>query len=329
MPINLNIGNAGRDFQNFYNRYISKYLANPALDTKDDGAIVAVGTTNLVMATDSFVINPLFFPGGNIGALAFNGTVNDLIMMGAQPTAITLSLIIEDGFDEKKLEEIFQSIGKLSKDYNIPVVTGDTKVVEKGKGDGIYINTTGLGIQTASAPSFNRIQATDKIIITGTMGDHAVAIMAQREGLEFSEPLISDCACLQTLLLPLVDKNLIEYMRDPTRGGVAAVVNEIQEQTKLGFCLWEDQIPLHPAVKGTCQLMGLDPLELANEGKAILIVKEENTEEVLELLGQHPQGKNATVIGEVNSSDKVELLTKLGSRRPINMPVNSPLPRIC
>ncbi len=328
--IDLSVGAGGLSFQHFYHKVILKYLSNEHLIQANDAAIVTMDSTEVVMATDSYVINPLFFPGGDIGKLAFCGTVNDLAMMGARPKYLSLAFILEEGFEVEKLKVIVKSISTLSKALGIPVVTGDTKVVEKGKADGLFINTSGIGSPIKRLPQ--QINVGDKIIISGTLGDHAIAIMAARENLAFQVPLLSDCAPLNLITEPLLKKyDGIKFMRDVTRGGLASVLNEIVSGQNFGIRIDETCLPIKSQVKSACELFGLDVLGLANEGKFIIIASNDVANQLLSEMHEHLHSKDACIIGEVVTSypAKVGLITKLGPERIIAWPVSDPLPRIC
>lgn len=333
--IYLNHGAGGRDFDQLLREIILPALGNPILNQTADGAILPTVKGRLVMATDSHVVSPRIFPGGSLGKLAFCGTVNDLAMMGAKPLYLTLGMIIEEGFQVSELEFHLQEIATLSKEFNIPIVAGDTKVVERGNGDGLFLSTTGLGhIEKESLQNKQEIQQGDVIMINGTIGDHGVAILSARENLDFKTTLKSDCAALHELTQSLWNEcEGVKVMRDPTRGGVAAALNELAHGAQAVFNIEEEKLPIAKPVASICELMGLDPLELANEGKFLTIVKEENAQQVLKLMKQHPLGEEARVIGTVQSENKtrsqVLCETILGGSRIISWPSGHQLPRIC
>ena len=310
---------------------------NPMLARLDDQAIVNVNGQRLAMTTDTFVVKPLFFPGGNIGSLAVHGTVNDLAMGGATPLFLSAAFIIEEGFSMDELRRVVSSLRKAAADAGVYVVTGDTKVVEKGKGDGLFINTTGIGLVPEGIElSANRARPGDKVILSGSIGDHGIAILAQREGLEFETQIRSDSAALHTLVAQMlvVTSNVdgsIRCMRDPTRGGISSTLNEIAEQSRVGIELLESSLPIHEQVRGACELLGLDPLYVANEGKLIAIVAPEAAHAVLAAVRHHPLGAEAEIIGTVKRENPglVTMRTPLGTSRVVDMLAGDQLPRIC
>lgn len=298
-----------------------------------DAAIIPVTTHQIAVTTDSFVVNPLFFPGGNIGKLAVAGTVNDLAVSGVTPMYLTSAFIIEEGFKMIKLKEIVNSMAEEAKKANVRIIAGDTKVVERGSLDGLYINTTGVGFVSKNALSSpDTIKEGDSIIISGTVGDHGIAIVSARGELGIKTDLHSDCASLNGLIQS-VARNVasVKIMRDPTRGGVATTLVEIAEDFELTMEIEEEKIPIRNEVRGVCEILGFDPLYLANEGKVIFIVDREDEEQTLNLLQQHELGRNAKVIGRVISHDKGRLLlrTGLGSTRRLHRLSGMMLPRIC
>jgi hydrogenase expression/formation protein HypE len=308
-------------------------LKNDLLDQQHDGAIFSLNG-KVAFSSDSYVITPAFFPGGNIGELAVNGTVNDLSMCGASPKYLSLAFIIEEGLSMKEFWEILSSIRNSADKANIKIVTGDTKVVEKGKGDKIFINTSGIGLIHPNANiHHNRIKAGDKIIISGQVATHGIAIMSQRKGLEFETSIKSDTVNLNHTTHTLLDKfgKDIKFWRDPTRGGVASVLNEIAELTKLGYLLDQKLIPIEDQVEGACEMLGLDPLYVANEGIFMSIVCPEIAVNFLEQLRNDENGKNAAIIGEVTTEHPGTVLMKsrIGGRRVVNYLTGEQLPRIC
>jgi hydrogenase expression/formation protein HypE len=308
-------------------------LHNPILDRLDDQGIFAVGNQRLAMTTDSFVVKPLFFPGGDIGSLAVHGTVNDLAMGGAQPLCLSVAFIIEEGFAVEELLRIVKSLHRAADDAGVQVITGDTKVVERGKGDGVFINTTGIGIVPQGLNlSANRACPGDKVLLSGSIGEHGIAILAQREWLEFETTIQSDSAALHRLVAQmLAASDEIRCMRDPTRGGVSSTLNEIAEQSKVGIELEERMIPVREEVRGACELLGLDPLYVANEGKLIAIVAPDAAEEVLRVMQGNPLGSGAQIIGTIieDSQHLVIMRTSLGTTRIVDMLAGDQLPRIC
>ena len=300
-----------------------------------DSAVVDVPAGKLCFTTDSFVVKPLFFNGGDIGKLAVCGTVNDLAVAGAKPLALSLSLILEEGLALDVLEKILQSIGDTAKAANVSIVTGDTKVVEKGSADGIFINTSGVGVLMENAnPSFKRIQPGDVILINGTLGDHGMTIMSQREGLKFDTPLTSDCACLHELTEMLYSElgGAVKFMRDPTRGGLASTLNEVAQAAGVNVELNEPSLPVDKTVQTAADMLGFDLLNIANEGKVLAVVSGEAAGKAIELWKSNRLGKNAAMIGTIcQTADKplVELVTKIGGRRIVQTPYGRELPRIC
>lgn len=300
---------------------------------QNDAAIVAVNGGRLAFTTDSYVVDPVFFPGGNIGCLAVNGTVNDLAMMGARPLCISVGLIIEEGFSRAELETILQAMRDAADKAGVTVVTGDTKVVPRGKADRIFINTSGIGTFSHSLDiSGSKARVGDKIIINGTLGDHGIAVLAAREGLELETDIRSDCAPLNGLVAELLTEGgAIHVLRDPTRGGVATTIKEIALQSNVTVTLQEEALPLDPAVKGVCALLGLDPLYVANEGKLLAFVAPEKAEGVLARMRAHSYGGKAAIIGEVTGEGggRVQMQTAVGGMRAVEMLAGEQLPRIC
>ncbi|MHC5082759.1 MAG: hydrogenase expression/formation protein HypE [Planctomycetota bacterium] len=301
----------------------------------NDSAVVDVPAGKLCLTTDSFVVKPLFFNGGDIGKLSVCGTVNDLAVAGATPLALTLSLILEEGLDMDVLEKVLQSIGDTANAAGVNIITGDTKVVDKGAADGIFINTAGIGVQMDGAnPGFDQITPGDVILINGTLGDHGMTIMSQREGLKFDTPLASDCACLNELTTQLYEAlgPDVKFMRDPTRGGVAATLNEVAQTAGVNVELSEEAIPVNKTVQTAADMLGFDLLNIANEGKVLAVVSPDAAEKTLEIWKSHPLGANAAIIGKITDTDSsplVELITKIGGRRIVQTPYGRELPRIC
>lgn len=301
----------------------------------NDSATLDIPASKLCFTTDSFVVKPLFFNGGDIGKLAVCGTINDLAVAGARPVALSLSLILEEGLELDILERILQSIGDTAKAANVNIVTGDTKVVETGSADGVFINTSGIGVLMDHATSsFDRIKPGDVVLINGTIGDHGMTIMSQREGLKFDTPLKSDCACLheltQILYAELGDN--VKFMRDPTRGGLAATLNEVAQSAGVNVELTETALPIDKTVQTAADMLGFDLLNIANEGKVLAIISADAADKAIELWKAHPLGQNAAVIGSVSKtvdSPLVELVTKIGGRRIVQTPYGRELPRIC
>jgi hydrogenase expression/formation protein HypE len=307
---------------------------SPVLGRLDDQAIVPAGDTRLAFTTDSFVVKPLFFPGGDIGSLAVHGTINDLAMGGAQPLYLSAAFIIEEGFPIPDLKRIAASMAAAADAAEIEIVTGDTKVVEKGKGDGVFINTTGIGRVPADLNlSAAHVRPGDRILLSGLLGDHGIAILAAREDLGFDAPVESDSAALHTLVRDMlrVSPAGIRCMRDPTRGGLSSTLNEIAGQSKAGIELNETAIPVREAVRGACELLGFDPLYVANEGKLVAIVASDSAPAVLAAMRAHPLGRDAALIGSVTDRHPgmVTMKTAFGTTRVVDMLSGDQLPRIC
>ena len=306
---------------------------NAALARLDDQAIVSVNGCRLAFTTDSFVVKPLFFPGGDIGSLAVHGTVNDLAMGGAQPLFLSAAFIIEEGFSLQELRRVTASLRQAAKEAGVEVVTGDTKVVERGSGDGLFINTSGIGLVPPGVTlSANQAQPGDRVLLSGPIGDHGMAIMAQREGLEFESAIHSDSAALHGLVQEMLKvTGAIRCMRDPTRGGLASALNEIAGQSQIGIELEESAIPVREQVRGACEILGLDPMYVANEGKLIAIVAPGAENQILQAMRGHPLGGEAQVIGRVGSGNPglVTMRTALGTTRIVDMLAGDQLPRIC
>lgn len=322
-------GSGGRLSHELIVNLFQKYLANPHLNQMND-AVLLPGGERLAVSTDSFVVSPLFFRGGNIGKLAVCGTVNDLAVSGAIPKFMSLALILEEGLPMAELEKIVKSVAETATEAGVAIVCGDTKVVERGSADKIFINTTGLGYITDRLVGPERIRPGDEILITGTIGDHGIAILSEREGLEFQTPVQSDCAPLNGLIDRFYGPG-VKCMRDPTRGGVATTLNELALQGGVSMLLKEESLPLSPSVDSACEMLGLDPLYLANEGKALVIVAAEAAAEVLMKMQSHPLGRQAARIGKVEEGKPglVLLETFLGGKRIIGMLEGEHLPRIC
>ncbi|MHC4075522.1 MAG: hydrogenase expression/formation protein HypE [Planctomycetota bacterium] len=300
----------------------------------NDSARLELQSGSLCFTTDSYVVKPLFFNGGDIGKLAVCGTVNDLAVAGAKPVALSLSLIIETGLEFEILDRILAGIGRAARENNIKIVTGDTKTVEAGAADKLFINTAGIGVRIDGVElGFDKIAPGDKIIINGTIGDHGMTIISQREGMQFETQLQSDCAGLAGLTSQLLEKSdRIKFMRDPTRGGLAASLNEIARQSSCGIIIRQNDIPVNPTVQAAADMLGFDVLDIANEGKFISVVAPDFAAQCLKICREHPLGKDAGIIGEiVETSDTplVELETAIGGKRIVQMPYGRELPRIC
>ena len=328
--ITLDYGSGGKKTSRLIERYIVPALDNPALAALGDGAILP-GGEKLVFSTDSFVVSPRFFPGGDIGKLSVCGTVNDIAMCGGEPRYLSCSFLIEEGLPLGELEKIIASMAAAAKKAGVQIVTGDTKVVEKGRGDGIYINTAGVGLLKYPGLSPKAIREGDAVLVSGTVGDHGAAVMLARHDLARGE-IVSDCAALNTLAAALLEAvPETRVLRDPTRGGVATTLNEFIEGAQLGIELDEKAVPVRPAVQAACELLGLDPLYCANEGKMLAVVPEERAEEALRALRSLPEGENAARIGSVTAAfpGRLVLRTPLGGRRVLQKLTGAQLPRIC
>ena len=331
--INLGHGSGGLMTRELLDKIIFKTFSNPFLDQKHDGAILKI-EGEVAISTDSFVISPIFFKGGNIGELAVNGTVNDVAMCGAIPKYLTLAFIIEEGLKIEEFAEIVNSIKIAADKSGVQIITGDTKVVERGKGDKIFINTTGFGeVHSKANISTNNIKTGDKIIVNGFIAQHGMAIMSQREGLEFESTIVSDTTNVNFLTNKLLDKfgNKIHLFRDPTRGGVASVLSEIANDINNGITIFEDKLPLEKQVAAACEILGLDPLYVANEGVFITIVEADVADEVLAMMHQDEKGRNAICIGEITKDhpNKVVMHSSIGGKRIVTPLIGEQLPRIC
>ena len=326
-------GGGGRMSQRLIDGMFVKAFDNPVLRTLHDGALLELGGARLAFSTDSFVIRPLFFPGGDIGSLAVHGTVNDVAMCGARPLVISAAFILEEGFPMEDLWRITRSMQQAAAAAGVHVVTGDTKVVDRGKGDGVYVNTSGLGLLEDGVDiSPRRAAPGDVVLLSGAIATHGIAIMSVREGLEFETRLESDSAALNSMVAALVERAGagLHVLRDPTRGGVASALNEIAGAAGAGIRLDETQIPIQEEVRGGCEILGLDPL-YANEGKCLAIVERSVADAALEAMRQHPQGREAAIVGEVvaDHPGQVVLRSRIGGERIVDMLSGEQLPRIC
>lgn len=326
-------GGGGTLTHQLINKIFLSQFDNPILSELHDGAKFEIQNSRLAFTTDSYVVQPIFFPGGNIGELAINGTVNDLSVCGAKPLFLSVAFIIEEGFEIEELWKIVLSMKEAASRANVQIVTGDTKVVDKGKGDKIFINTAGIGlIYDGVNISPRNCKPGDVIIINGKIAEHGIAIMSEREGLEFESKILSDTAPLNSLVEDVlkVSKN-ISVMRDPTRGGLASALNEIAQAANVKIEIYEKEIPISDAVLGACEILGLDPLYIANEGKILIFVNEVDSSKVLEAMKKNPFGKDARIIGRVvEKSDPIVLMkTLIGSTRVVDMISGEQLPRIC
>jgi hydrogenase expression/formation protein HypE len=330
----LGHGSGGRLMHQLITDMFLKHFSNDILNEQADSAILSVETDEIAFTTDSFVIDPLFFPGGNIGKLAVCGTVNDLAVTGARPLYISVSFIIEEGFAMKDLETIVEYLADEAKKVGVLIVTGDTKVVNKGKCDKLFINTAGIGSIRKDNRHISKasgLQAGDVIIINGSIGDHGMAVMNARESFNFKTPVLSDCASLNNLINEVLEKYQVKFMRDPTRGGVATVLNELAEKTILGIEISEADLPVSSSVKAMCEILGFDPLHIANEGKVIIVAGEKESSGILETLKNNVLGKQSAIIGRIvyDHPGKVVLKNETGGRRIIDSITGDLLPRIC
>ncbi|MBC8512590.1 MAG: hydrogenase expression/formation protein HypE [Dehalococcoidia bacterium] len=307
-------------------------LDNPLLAKLDDSAVFDV-SGRLAFTTDSYVVSPIFFLGGDIGRLAVCGTINDLAMSGATPLYLSLSLIIEEGLSLNELKKVIGSIKAAAEEAEVKIITGDTKVVNRGNADKLFINTSGIGIVPQGIDiSGANAQVGDKIILSGTIGDHGIAVMSQREGLKFSVPIQSDCAPLNELVSQMLEaSSQIHCLRDPTRGGLATTLNEFAKQSGVGIRIEEEKIPVHDGVRAACELLGFDPLYVANEGKLVAVVDSQDTDRILASMKRNPHGVDASIIGEVTEErrGRVIIKTRLGASRIVDMLSGELLPRIC
>ncbi len=329
----LGHGSGGKLTAELIRKLFLPAFANPLLAKLDDQAVITANGLRLAFTTDSFVVNPLFFPGGDIGKLAVHGTINDLAMGGAQPLCLSAAFILEEGLPMDVLERIVHSTQEAAATVGVAIVTGDTKVVEKGSGDGVFITTSGIGIVPEGVEiSADHAHPGDCVLLSGSIGEHGIAVLAQREGLEFESPVVSDTAPLHTLVSAMLAvTRKIHCLRDPTRGGVSSALNELAAQSHVGIVIEEKAIPVREEVKGACELLGLDPLYVANEGKLLAITAPEVAEAVLTAMRAHPLGRQAQIIGTVTDAEPglVLLRTAIGGTRIVDMLAGDQLPRIC
>lgn len=326
-------GGGGMLSHKLIQKFFIEQFDNPFLNVQHDGAVLDINGKKLAFTTDSYVVQPIFFPGGNIGTLAINGTINDLSMCGAKPLYISVGFIIEEGLPMEDLWKIVLSMKDIAIDAGVQIVTGDTKVVERGKGDKIFINTSGIGIIDEDVNiSPQRCQVGDYILINGKIAEHGIAIMSAREGFEFETEVLSDTAPLNGLVNEILkaSKN-IHVMRDPTRGGLASSLNEIAMSANIGIFIEENKIPITEEVKGACEILGFDPLYIANEGKVLVFVPPKDADKVLTAMLSHPLGNDSAIIGKVikENHGKVLMKTTIGSTRIVDMISGEQLPRIC
>jgi len=331
--VEMSHGAGGRDMADLIRRLFVRAFDNPHLSGEEDQAVLSLPAGRLAVSTDGYVVSPLFFPGGEIGTLAVNGTINDVAMGGAMPIGLSASFVLEEGMPLADLQRVVTSMAEASRAAGVPVVTGDTKVVERGKADGVFITTTGFGqVRDGVTISARNARPGDKVLLSGMMGDHGVAVMAMRAGFDLETDIRSDCAALHGLVAALLDAAPgVRALRDPTRGGLAAVLNEIADASGVGIAIREDDLPVRPEVAGACELLGLDPLYVANEGKLVAIVPPEAADHALAALRGHPLGRDAAIIGEVRADENrfVEMTTSFGGARIVDWIAGEQLPRIC
>ncbi len=326
-------GGGGKLMQSLIDKMFRPSFSNSLLAQNHDSTVIDIKASKIAFTTDSYVVKPIFFPGGDIGTLAINGTVNDLCMSGAEPRYISIGMIIEEGFPMEDLWRVVQSLNTSAKEAGIEIVTGDTKVVDKGKGDGIFINSSGIGIiENNLNISPGNIKPGDVIIVNGDLGRHGIAIMAEREGLAFESKIKSDCAPLNGIVKKLIDSGIdIHCMRDLTRGGLSSALNELAESSKTEILIDDNSIHVHEDVQGACEILGFDPLYVANEGKFIVFVDPENANKCLKLMKSHLLGAESAIIGKVTDGTKpiVKLKSRIGTVRILDMLSGEQLPRIC
>lgn len=332
--VELSHGSGGRAMAQLIQELFAAELDNEWLARRHDGALIELAGGRAALTTDSYVVSPLFFPGGDIGSLAVHGTINDLAMCGARPLYLTAGFILEEGLPLADLARVVASMGRAARAAGVPVVTGDTKVVERGKGDGVFINTTGLGVipDGIVPPAGRRAMPGDAVLMSGTLGDHGIAILSRREGLDFETSVVSDSAPLHDLVARMLEAVPdIHVLRDPTRGGLAATLNEIAQEAGVGVTIREAAIPVRPEVGAACELLGLDPLHVANEGKLVAICAAEDAGRLLEVMRAHSLGREAAALGEVveDAERFVQIETAFGGRRVVDWLASEQLPRIC
>ena len=332
--VDMTHGGGGRAMSQLISQLFIRHLDNPWLRQANDQALFEVEQGRLVISTDSHVISPLFFPGGDIGSLAVHGTINDVCMSGAEPLYLSAAFILEEGLPLADLERIVISMAAAASAAHTPIITGDTKVVERGKADGVFITTTGIGrVPVGVNISAERAQPGCAILLSGSIGDHGVAVMASRENLQFKTSIVSDSAALNSLVAAMVAAAgpEIRCLRDPTRGGVATALNELAQSSGVGMLIHERHIPVQPEVRAACEILGLDPLYVANEGKLLCICSPQAAAPLLNAMRQHPLGREAMQIGEVTADPHqlVQMISELGGRRVVDWPVGEQLPRIC
>ena len=331
--VDMTHGGGGRATAQLVEELFARAFDNAWLRAGNDGAVLPRPAGRMVMATDCHVVSPLFFPGGDIGSLAVHGTINDVAVMGATPLWLAAGFVLEEGFPLADLKRIVTSMAAASREAGVPIVTGDTKVVERGKGDGVFVTTTGAGVVREGIDvRGDRARAGDRVIVSGTIGDHGVAIMSQRENLSFDTTIVSDSASLHGLVAAMLDAvPAVHVLRDPTRGGLGTTLNEIASQSACGFVLDEASIPVRPGVDAACEFLGLDPMYVANEGKLVAVCADADAQRLLAAMRAHPLGRDAALIGEAIDDPHrfVQMDTRFGGRRIVDWLAGEPLPRIC
>jgi hydrogenase expression/formation protein HypE len=332
--IELAHGAGGRAMVQLIGEIFHQALDNEWLRRGNDQAAFSVEGGRLVMTTDAYVVTPLFFPGGDIGSLSVHGTINDIAMAGAQPRYLSASFILEEGFPLAELKRIAESMGAAARAAGVAVITGDTKVVERGKADGVFISTTGIGVVPDGLEiSVERVEPGDRVVVSGALGEHGVAVMSKRNDLNFETQIVSDSAALHGLVAAMVEAagQALHAMRDPTRGGIAATLNEVAHQARVGFRIREEAIAVKPEVAAACELLGLDPLYVANEGKLVAFVAPESVDAVLAAMRAHPLGRDSAIIGEAVADEHrfVQMTTSFGGDRIVDWLAGEQLPRIC
>jgi len=336
MKISMSHGAGGEVMQGLISNIILKNLNNKqvnggvGLDSLDDGATIPMGDYEIVVSTDSHTVNPIFFPGGDIGKISIVGTVNDVSMMGAKPLAITNAMVVSEGFSGDDFERIIKSMDEVCREVGVSIVTGDTKVMENDKLDSIIISTTGIGIaKRGQITRDSNLEVGNKIILTGSVGDHGISLMSYREGFGFETDLKSDVAPVWSMVEAALEVGGVNAMKDPTRGGIANALNELAEKSGVGMLLDEEKIPIKKEVHAASEMLGIDPYEVANEGKVIMGVEADKAEEILQAVRKTKYGKDAQIIGEVTNDKHVILETALGGKRILEAPIADPVPRVC
>ncbi len=331
--VTLAHGSGGKASRALVEGLFFEELGNPLLEPLGDAALLELNGSRLAFTTDSYVVHPLEFPGGDIGELAVNGTVNDLAVSGARPVALSAGFVVEEGFEVARLRRLAASMARAGERAGVPIATGDTKVVERGKGDGLYVNTAGIGeVYESARLGAEHVRVGDVVIVSGTLADHGMAVMIARGDLQLEAELESDTAPLHELTAALLDLGpAVRWLRDPTRGGLATSLNELAQETSLAVVLEESRLPVRPEVAGACELLGIDPLYVANEGKLVAVVAKEAAEEAARRLRAHPLGEDAAIVGSIRADPAglVLLDTAFGGARIVDMLVGDPLPRIC